>query len=89
MQRIHSHVYKKSWFALLSVIYSTQMKIAPMESESDSPEACALDKAEFFTEAYIFSYTFRLVLPAQGIHSLASSMDDLGYLRKSRLQLTS
>lgn len=65
------------------------MKIAPMESESDSPETYALDKAEFFTEAYSFSYTFRLVLPAQEIHSLTSSMDDLGYLRKSRLQLTS
>ena len=89
MQRIHSHVYKKSWLALLSVIYSIQMKIVPMESESDRPETCALDKAEFLTEAYIFSCTFRLVLLAQGIHSLTSSMDDLSYLRKSRSQLTS
>lgn len=30
------HVYKKNWFALLSVIYNFQIKIAPVESESDN-----------------------------------------------------
>ena len=46
----------KNYFALLSVIYNFLSEIAPMESESDNPEGCALDKASFPTETFNFLF---------------------------------
>lgn len=45
----------KNYFAFLSAAFYS-CRIAPMESESDNPEGCAVDSAQFSIEVHNFPH---------------------------------